>query len=179
LSAVSALRFLALLAVVFTSRAEACSCMIQKGTRAEQVLEALNDAGVVFVARLRSSKLTPDKRYPEMTREDAQFVVIEVIRGPLFLGQPILVQQDIGSGACARSSTNDPVWMEDIVKPANGDNPPASEPTKFSKEWLIYSNGPGPYELSQCSRTAPLDVGGNEDLKILREFVKHPPKRPP
>ena len=47
-----------------------------------------------------------------MTHEDAQFVVIEVLKGPLFLGQPVRVKGYIGSGSCDVSSTNDPVWIE-------------------------------------------------------------------
>jgi hypothetical protein len=175
---VSALRLLAVFAVLLTPRAEACSCELHKGTRAEQVLEALNDYGVVFVARLRFSTLTPDKIYPTMTYEDAQFVVLEVFKGPLFLGQPILVKGYIGSGACAVSSTNDPVWIEDVLKAAEGDDDGVIEPAKFSKEWLIYSDGRGPYELSMCSRTMPLNMGGDKDLPILREYIRHPPKRP-
>jgi hypothetical protein len=35
-------------AITMPLRAEACSCEIHEGTRAEQVLEALNDYGVVF-----------------------------------------------------------------------------------------------------------------------------------
>jgi hypothetical protein len=29
-----------------------------------------------------------------------------------------------------------------------------------------------------CSRTIPLNVGGDKDLSTLREFIKHPPKKP-
>lgn len=61
---------------------------------------------------------------------------------------------------------------------ASSDKEAVIEPAELSKEWLIYSDGPGPYELSQCSRTTPLNVDGEEDLKILRKFVKHPPKWP-
>jgi hypothetical protein len=172
------IRIVAVLALVFTPRAEACSCVLHKGTRAEQVLEALNDYGVVFVARLRFSTLTPDKQYPEMTHEDAQFVVLEVLKGPLFMGQPIRVKNYIGSGYCAVSSTNDPLWIENLLKPAVDGEDGVSEPAKFSKEWLIYTDGPGPYELNMCSRTIPLNMGGDKDLTILREFIKHPPKRP-
>jgi hypothetical protein len=84
----------------------------------------------------------------------------------------------IGSGACAVSSTNDPVWIENVLKAAEGDDDGVIEPAKFSKEWLIYSDGPGPYELSMCSRTMPLNMGGDKDLPILREYIRHPPKRP-
>jgi hypothetical protein len=64
--------------------------MLHKGARAEKLLEALNDYGAVFVGRFRFSTLTPDKSYPVMTYEDAQFVVVEAIKGPLFLGLRIL-----------------------------------------------------------------------------------------
>ena len=174
----STLHFLAVLALALAPRAEACSCVLHKGTRAEQVLEALNDYGVVFVARLRFSTRTPDTQYPVMTHEDAQFVVLEVLKGPLFLGQPIRVKGYIGMGACAVSSTNDPVWFENVLKAAVDGEDGISEPAKFSKEWLIYGDGPGPYELNMCSRTIPINMGGDKDLAILREFIRHPPKRP-
>ncbi len=166
------------LVMAIAPRAEACSCGMHQGTREEQVLEALNDAEVVFVARLRTSTLSPDKEYPDMIHEDAQFVIIEVLKGPLFLGQPILVQQNVSDGTCGRSSTNDPVWSETLVIPATEYDEGVIEPTVFSKVWLIYSDGPGPYMLHQCSRTTPLDVEGEADLKILRAFVKPPPKWP-
>jgi hypothetical protein len=178
LKAATVLRLLAVLALIFAPRVEACSCVLHKGTRDEQVLEALNDYGVVFVARLRSSTHTPDKIYAVMTYEDAQFVVIEVLKGPLFLGQPIRVQGYIGSGSCAVSSTNDPMWIEEVLKAAENGEGGVSQPAKFSKEWLIYADGPGPYELNMCSRTIALNMGGDKDLKILREFIKRPPKRP-
>jgi len=172
------LRLLAVLALIFAPRAEACSCMPHKGTRAEQLRGAFNDYGVVFVARLRTSTLTPDPHNPAMTHEVAQFVVLEVLKGPLFLAQPILVQGDIGGGSCAVSSSNDPVWIESAPKAAKADVPAIVEPAKFSKEWLVFADGPGPYELNMCSPTIPLNMGGDKDLKILRKFLRHPPKRP-
>ena len=174
---VSAISLFTLL-VLFAPRAHACSCGMEKGTREDQVLEALNDAGVVFVARLRNSTLSPDKEYPDMIHEDALFVVIEVLKGPLFLGQPILVQQNVSAGTCGLSSTNDPVWIEDLVKPETELEEGVVEPSVLSKDWLIYSDGPGPYMLHQCSRTMPLNIEGDKDLKILREYVRHPPKWP-
>jgi hypothetical protein len=29
-----------------------------------------------------------------------------------------------------------------------------------------------------CSRTVPFNMGGDQDLSILREFIRHPPKGP-
>jgi len=45
------------LVVAAATRAEICSCVLHKGTRAEQDLETLNDYGVVFVARLMGRHL--------------------------------------------------------------------------------------------------------------------------
>jgi hypothetical protein len=114
----------------------------------------------VFVARLRTSTLSPDKEYPDLIHEDALFVIIEVLKGPLFLGQPILVQQNVSGGTCGLSSQNDPVWIEALVKPETEHEEGVMEPTVSSKDWLIYSDGPGLYTLHQCSRTTPLSIGG-------------------
>jgi hypothetical protein len=70
------------------------------------------------------------------------------------------------------------VWSETVVIPASEYDEGVSVPTVFPEVWLIYSDGPGPYVLHQCSRTTPLDEEGEADLKILREFVKNPPKWP-
>jgi hypothetical protein len=178
LSAASVLRILAWFALILTPPVEACSCAMAKGTQQAQVLEALNDHGVVFVARLRFSTKTPDETSPQMTYEEAQFVVLEVFKGPLFLGQPVLVKGYIGMGSCAVSSMNDPMWIEDVLKAAEGDEEALSAPAEFSKEWLIYSDGPGPYELNMCSRTIPINMGGDKDVKLLREYVRQSPKLP-
>lgn len=65
-----------------------------------------------------------------------------------------------------------------MLKAAEGDADAVIAPAKFSKAWLICSDGPGPHELNMCSRTVPLNMGGDMDLPIPREFVKHPPKWP-
>lgn len=76
------------------------------------------------------------------------------------------------------SSTNNPVWIEDVLKAAEGEEDAVIEPAEFSKEWLIYSDGPEPLELNMWSRTIPINMGGDKDVTILREFIKHRPKRP-
>jgi hypothetical protein len=53
----STLYLVVVLVLAAATRAEACTCVLHKGTRAEQVLEALNDYGVVFVARLTGRHL--------------------------------------------------------------------------------------------------------------------------
>jgi hypothetical protein len=53
----STLYLVVVLVVAAATRAEICSCVLHKGTRAEQDLETLNDYGVVFVARLMGRHL--------------------------------------------------------------------------------------------------------------------------
>jgi hypothetical protein len=170
--------YLLLLALVFVSDAQACSCALQKGTREQTVRQSREQEGQVFIARLRFSTLAPDVRYPTMITEDAEFEVLEVFKGSLRPRQLILVHQTVSSGSCGQSSTNDPLWMENLVKPATGDEPAVLEPLVISKEWLIYAHGPEPYELSLCTRTAPLNADGERDVHVLRKRLKSPATPP-
>jgi hypothetical protein len=157
----------ALLVSFSASQAEACSCVALKGTQAEQVGQSLADARAVFVARLTRSSVGPDRERRKVVAESAQFDVLEVFKGPLTVGQTITVNQIISAGSCGQSSTNDPPWMFEQKQPGT-----VPEPVKISKKWLIYAYGSEPYELSRCTRSAPLNVGGEDDVKVLRAIAK-------
>lgn len=157
---------LALLLVV-SVRANACSCIALQGADIEQIEQSLDEADTVFVARLKRSSLKPDRRDRRSVAEDAQFEVIEVFKGPLRVGQIIRVYQVLNGGGCAQSSRNDPPWLYRTEK--DGD----VKPIKVSKEWLVYSRGNGPLELSRCTRSAPLNAGGDADVKVLRQLLKN------
>jgi hypothetical protein len=161
-------RFTLLPAVVLllATRADACSCVALHGTAVEQIEQSLNDADTVFVARLRRSSLKPDRRDRHSVAEEAQLEVVEVFKGPLHVGQTIRVYQVLSASACAQSSTNDPPWLYRAEK--GGD----VEPIKVSREWLVYSRGDEPLELSRCTRSAPMSAGGDEDVKVLRHLRK-------
>jgi hypothetical protein len=154
------------LALALSGRAEACSCEASQGTGDEQIGHSLDEADAVFVGRLKRSSLKPDRRAPRTVAEDAQFEVIEVFKGPLRVGQIIRVYQSLSGISCAQSSTNDPPWLYRAQK--DGD----VAPVKVSKEWLVYSRGNEPLELSRCTRSAPLSAGGGEDVKVLRHLLK-------
>lgn len=157
---------LPVLLVLWPVRADACSCVALQGTDVEQIEQSLNEADAVFVARLKRSSLKPDRRNRRSVAEDAQFEVVEVFKGPLRAGQTIRVYQVLSGSACAQSSTNDPPWLYRVEK--GGD----IEPIKVSKEWLVYSRGNEPLELSRCTRSAPMSAGGDEDVKVLRHLLK-------
>jgi hypothetical protein len=152
---------------LLASRAEACSCVMLKGTAEEQVTQSRAEADAVFVARLVRSALKPGLGEHRVVVEDAQFEVLEIFKGGLNKGQIVRVYQVVSGGSCGRSSTNDPPWVYSM-------NAPGEEelPAKVSKEWLIFAYGPEPYELSQCSRSNPMNLDGGKDAKLLRKLAK-------
>jgi hypothetical protein len=147
--------------------AKACSCVPLKGTQAEQVEQSFADAGAVFVAKLTRSSVGPDRDRRKVVAETAHFEVLEVFKGPLRIGQTIRVEQILSAGTCGQSSTNDPPWLFAQKNPGS-----APEPLKISRKWLIYAYGNEPFELSRCTRSAPLNVGGGDDVKVLRALLK-------
>ena len=163
------LRFVLLLVIAWlpVPKAEACSCVLLKGTQTEQVEQSLAGAGSVFVAKLTRSSVGPDREHRKVVAETAHFEVLEVFKGPLRVGQMIRVEQVISAGSCGQSSANDPPWL---FQQKNPDSVP--EPLKISKKWLIYAYGNEPFELSRCTRSAPLSAGGGDDVKILRALRK-------
>lgn len=149
------------------SPAHACSCLRVDGTPDEQVEYALAEADAVFVARVIRSALKPDRAHKTMVYEDAQLEVVEVFKGVLRVGQVIRMRQALSAGTCGQSSTNNPPWMYRVVEKGG-----AVEPMSFSKEWLVYSHGNEPIELSRCTRSSPLNVDGDKDVKVLRQIKK-------
>ena len=160
-----------LLMLSLAPRADACSCRMYQGTQLEQVEQALWDADAVFVARLRHSTVNPDPEDPLTLVEDAMFVVVEVIKGHLLLGQPIRIHQMVSGGTCGMSSTNDPPHFMESIQTTGDPDDSIEMPMTLSKEWLIYAEGAEPWGLNHCTRTAPMNLGGEEDLKLLRELV--------
>jgi hypothetical protein len=158
---------MAMFCVSFGSRADACSCLLLTGSATEQVEQSMRDSDDVFVARLKRSALKPDRRNRRLVVEDANFEVIEVFKGSLKAGQIIRVYQVLSAGTCGQSSTNEPPWMYAAARPGG-----EQAPIKFSKEWLIYSNGAAPFELNRCTRSSPLNVEGNRDVKVLRGLIR-------
>jgi hypothetical protein len=153
--------------------ANACSCLMLTGTPDEQVHQSLDEADVVFLARLLRSALKPDRQDRRLVVEDAQFEILEVFKGELRAGQIIRVRQILNAGTCGQSSTNHPPWMYAQDK-AGG----VPEPVKLSKEWLVYANGAEPFELSRCTRSTPMNTGlGEDDVKLLRKMIRKAPKK--
>ena len=154
----------------------ACSCPPRRESNLGVVQEALNDATWVFVAKIRDVKQydveqlgsleNPDPRQVSLT-EDVRMVVLEVFKGDLLVGQPVLIRNPYYAGHCIMTARNDPLWIEEIVAPE------VSMPARISDTWLIYSSRPEPFELDSCTRTVPVDFPeATRDLGYLRELQR-------
>ncbi len=154
--------------LIAAPRTEACSCVALKGTQEEQVGQSLADADAVFVAQIDAvvGGSGPQERR-KVVAESAHFEVLEVFKGPLRVGQSVRIDQILSAGTCGQSSTNDPPWLFAQKNPKS-----APEPLKISRKWLVFAYGNEPFELSRCTRSAPLNVGGAEDVKLLRAMAK-------
>lgn len=154
----------------------ACSCPPPRDSNLGVVQEALNDATWVFVAKIRDvthydqkqlgSLENPDPRQVSLM-EDARMVVLEVFKGDLYVGQPVLIRNEYEPGRCTLTARNDPVWVEELVAPE------VMMPATISDIWLIYSDRAEPFELHSCRRTVPVDFPeAQRDLGFLRELQK-------
>lgn len=157
---------LAFILISTFGRAEACSCRLDSAAEEVQIKHELEEARAVFVAELLSVKQTPVSDAPKYLTEDAEFVVSEVLKGDVVVGQKVRIRSILGAGSCGRSTRNDPPWLEQIETVSE-----PGKPAVISKEWLVYGHGSEPYELSLCDRSMPLGHRGSSDLLYLRTLL--------
>jgi hypothetical protein len=147
---------------------EACACSCSKPMRIEL---ALREARLIVIAEAVSVEQHP--RYgnanPTAVTEDAQFKVIETLKGARRPGDVLHIRSELGPGACGVSARNSPVWLETMVK-----GKPVGRP--LSGRWLIYvmadaSRGPTAIELSLCGRSSPLEVNGAKEARRLHSLI--------
>jgi hypothetical protein len=174
-----------LMVVAVQPRAVACSCAkIRQESNLGVVQEALNDSAAVFVAKARRVDQhsreplpgllnSPDPGHVSLI-EDVQFVVLEVFKGDVLVGQPVMVRNEYAPGSCARTVRNDPVWVIEVVSPE------VTMPATVSDTWLIFADEREPWVLHQCSRSWPVNFPeAQDDLRFLRELQKKVPWVPP
>lgn len=158
----AARRFLLLLALFAGHDAVACSC-----SRVQDVAAAFASSDDVFLARVQSAELAA--RAGDTTRkfvdEKATLVVLEVFKGAKKPGDLVTLQSRLGPGACERSVTNNPHWLDTVDTEGN------EVDVEMSDVWLIYR----PADTSNCGRSMPAD-SAEDDLKVLRKAAK--PTRP-
>ena len=169
---------LLLICVIGHSPANACSCAPKRESSLGVIQQALRDADVVFVVKLREVKHVDRTEGVnvigvkwESVTEDARFVVLEMFKGDYLVGQPVLFRGVISAGSCSVAARNDPMWMEEIVQPGE-----AGIPATFSDTWLVFAGGEEPLALDMCTRSQPLNFAdAQQDLQFLRERAKKAP----
>jgi hypothetical protein len=162
-------RHLLLLAICLmaTAKVQACSCVGPGDlSEEEQIEKEFSEADAVLVARVVKVKqsLVAEDLSGRHRIEDAHFVVAEVLKGSHKVDETIHVRSNLGGGACGRSARNDPPWLEMISETV----PSVSSVAVLSDEWLLYVHGSQPYNLSNCSRSFPMNLRGGEDAEYLR-----------
>jgi len=133
--------------------------------------QALAEASAVFIGRVVSVRHEPyrddtGKIYPRFTIEYATMRVIKTWKGAT-VGEIVRFRTEIGPGPCGVSSVNSPTWVIE-KNPHTGKESSA----KFSREWLVYTNGNQPYELSMSSRSLPLNHVSHSELLQLDKTTK-------
>jgi hypothetical protein len=147
-----------------TANANACSCALPgKLSDDQQIDQEFRGAKAVFVAKVVSIKQMPEDSTGRYIVEDAEFVVLEVLKGAMKARDTVRIKSHIGPGPCGRSARNNPPWL---VLAEKGE---ADKIATFSDEWLIYARGSEPYELSYCDRSFPMNFRGKLDVDYLRK----------
>ncbi len=149
--------------------AMACNAPPPRGTDAEQAQAAYDGADFVFVAKLRSRSLTLPLSPLEWLHERAQLVVLEVFKGDLLVGQPVVFYTDVQN--CGVSLVNDPMWAVsfDVA-------PELERPVPFSDTWLFYVVGREPFSVSINNyRSKPVNLVRG-DIDYLRRMPRRLPR---
>ena len=156
-----------LLLALLANQALACSCAPRPSTQS-----ALDAAAFVVVADAVSSEQHPAFDDPKFTTvtEHATFRIVETLKGSQRPGDLLHVRSTIGIGACGVSARNSPVWLEEL-KTGKTVAP------QLSGRWLIYARAnegseATAIELSLCGSSAPMEAGGEGDVRRLRRLLR-------
>jgi hypothetical protein len=161
------MKTLTVLVLVLTAmgghRAMACSC------NNLSLEDALARASDVIVARVIGTHQAPaeEDASGRYIVETASFVVVESIKGSKEVGDVVQTRSEIGPGTCGISARNNPAWLEQAPERAGM----VSE-VKISDTWLIFREGTQPFELTFCSKSMPLNVGGSDEVAALHRLLR-------
>jgi len=155
--------WIALFSVALAGPASACSCVpgYSKFSKSHARAKAIYVAEWTKV--MQSPELAPAGSGDYL--EDVQFLITEVLKGKRRAGDIVRVRSLVGMGVCGASVLNNPLWLEVRTKSNDLGRPNAAS---LSKAWLIYEEEAEPFELSTCSRSRPMNHGGEADAVRLR-----------
>lgn len=126
------------------------------------ISSAFRDADFVVIAKAISThqqQITKDG-VPYVVEKDT-FKVLQVFKGPYAPGNLLLYVTTIGMGSCGVSAKG--IKAMDRRRKLRFYN--------FSGTWLLYGAGPEPYGLDLMGRTAPMEYGGEAEVKELRRLA--------
>lgn len=149
-------------AILLGSDAFACSCG-PRGNVEFSLLQA-TDVVIADVVSVEQHSATDDASSPYVT-ETATFRIVETLKGGSRAGDLLPIHSNLGPGPCGMSVKNFPVWLETVKKGK-------PTPVPLSGRWLIYGQGERPFELNRCSRTKPMELGGEHEARRIRALIK-------
>lgn len=126
------------------------------------VSDAFREAHFVVIAKaisIHQQRISEDG--VSYVVEKDTFKVLQVFKGPYAPGNLLLYVTTIGMGRCGVSAKE--------VKAM--DRRGKLRLYDFSGTWLLYGAGSQPYELDLMGRTAPMEYGGEAEVKELRRLA--------
>jgi hypothetical protein len=158
-SAISIAPSLLVVLLAMAQPTRACSCALG-GTAATE----FQSASAVFFAKTITSQRAADSQGRLVER--AQLKVLESWKGRHRVGEIVEIRSNVGDGACGKSVINDPPWLELVDRTRKPRAP------KLSGRWVIYAYGTAPYEISLCSRSRPIEAGGEDERREIRSHAE-------
>lgn len=125
------------------------------------VPDAFREADFVVIAKVISihQQRISHNGVTDVIEKDT-FKVLQVFKGRYSPGNLLHYVTTIGIGSCGVSAKGVQA-MDKRGKLRRFD---------FSGTWMLYGNGPEPYQLDLMSRTAPMEYGGDAEAKELRRL---------
>ena len=126
------------------------------------VSNAFREAHFVVIAKaisIHQQRISEDG-VPYVVEKDT-FKVLQAFKGPYAPGNLLLYVTTIGMGTCGVSAKG--------IKAM--DRSGKLRFYVFSGRWLLYGVGSEPYELDLMGRTAPMEYGGEAEVKELRRLA--------
>jgi hypothetical protein len=149
----------AIISLVLLGVSVAFAC---NGPPPPSVPDAFREADFVVIAKVISihQQRILHNGLTDVVEKDT-FKVLQVFKGRYAPGTLLHYVTTIGIGTCGVSAKGVKA-MDKRGKFRRFD---------FSGTWLLYGNGPEPYELDLMSRTAPMEYGGDAEIKELSRLA--------
>ena len=138
------------------------------GSSRERGIEMYRRAQAVFVAKIvRVKKVVIRSRNFDMPGEVVVFKINRIFKGNRKPGELYTTKTNLSNGSCGISAVNDPPWWREA---------PDEKHVKFSRQWIIYSNGDGKSleALMEGGSALPINLNYEGlDFETLEALFQH------